>query len=101
MRKLHAFAEFARQVTYFMDMAADYGSDFVLLPELFSVQLLSHFDAVPPQEGIQKLAELRQRFKALMHDLVPRRDHHHRRQPSVFGRRPLQNNAHVCLPDGS
>ncbi len=36
MRKVASFSEFARQVTYFVDVAADYQSDFVLLPELFT-----------------------------------------------------------------
>ena len=54
MRKFKSFAEFARQVSYFVDVAADYQSDFVLLPELFSVQLLSQTEAKSPQEGMQK-----------------------------------------------
>ena len=70
MRKVSAFAEFARQVSYFVDVAADYQSDFVLLPELFSVQLLSRLDAVSPHEGMKKLAEYTPRFKKLMSELA-------------------------------
>ncbi len=102
MRKVNAFAEFARQVTYFVDVAADYQSDFVLLPELFSVQLLSRLDAVSPQEGMKKLADYSPRFKKLMSELagkygvtiiagsIP-----------VFVGEKLLNICHVCLPDGS
>jgi predicted amidohydrolase len=70
MRKVATFAEFARQVTCFVDVAADYESDFVLLPELFSVQLLSRLDAISPHEGMKKLADHTPRFKKLMSDLA-------------------------------
>jgi predicted amidohydrolase len=102
MRKVTSFAEFARQVSYFVDVAADYRSDFVLLPELFSVQLLSRLDALSPQEGMKKLADYTPRFKKLMSDLA--------RQYGltiIAGSHPVQegkkllNIAHVCLPDGS
>jgi len=41
MRKIANFEQFAEQVEYFIDVASDYKSDFVLLPELLTVQLLS------------------------------------------------------------
>jgi predicted amidohydrolase/ribosomal protein S18 acetylase RimI-like enzyme len=102
MRKIDAFAEFARQVTYFVDVAADYQSDFILLPELFSMQLLSHLDAVSPQEGIKKLAAYTPRFKKLMSDLAGKYG-----LTIIAGSHPVQvgkkllNISHVCLPDGS
>lgn len=102
MRKVGAFAEFARQVTYFVDVAADYQSDFVLLPELFSVQLLSRLDAISPQEGMKKLADYTPRFKKLMSELAVKYG-----LTIIAGSHPvladkkLLNIAHVCLPDGS
>lgn len=102
MRKVGGFAEFARQVSYFVDVAADYRSDFVLLPELFSVQLLSQLDALSPQEGMKKLAEYTPRFKKLMSGLSSKygltiiAGSH-----PVFAGDSLLNIAHVCLPDGS
>lgn len=102
MRRVASFADFARQVTYFVDVAADYQSDFVLLPELFSVQLLSHLDALSPQEGMRKLAAYTPRFTKLMSSLAQRygltiiAGSH-----PVFKGEKLQNIAHVCLPDGS
>jgi predicted amidohydrolase/ribosomal protein S18 acetylase RimI-like enzyme len=102
MRKVGAFAEFARQVSYFVDVAADYQSDFVLLPELFSVQLLSRLDAVSPHEGMKKLAAYTPRFKKLMGDLASKYG-----VTIIAGSHPvlvgtkLLNIAHVCLPDGS
>jgi predicted amidohydrolase/GNAT superfamily N-acetyltransferase len=102
MRRVASFAEFARQVTYFIDVASDYGSDFVLLPELFSVQLLSQVDALSAQEGMRKLANYTGRFTKLLRDLATRYgltiiggSH-----PVLEGKR-LLNVSHVCLPDGS
>lgn len=101
MRKVSAFADFARQVSYLVDVAADYRSDFVLLPELFSVQLLSRLDAVSPQEGMKKLAAYTPRFKELMSGLAKKYG-----LTIIAGSHPvsvdgkLLNIAHVCLPDG-
>lgn len=40
-RAVNGFDEFIGQVEYFVDVAADYGSDFILFPELFTLMLLS------------------------------------------------------------
>ena len=37
MRRIASFEEFAEQCLFFVDTAADYGSDFVLFPELFTL----------------------------------------------------------------
>ena len=66
MRKVTSFADFERQVTYFVDVAADYHADFVLMPEFVSVQLLSQEDAQSPIEGIRRLARYEKRFTELM-----------------------------------
>jgi len=57
VRKISTFEDFANQVEYFVETAADYRADFVLFPEFFSVQLLSVFEPLPPIDGIRKLAE--------------------------------------------
>lgn len=57
VRKIATFEDFANQVAYFVETAADYRADFVLFPEFFSVQLLSVFEPLPPIDGIRKLAE--------------------------------------------
>jgi predicted amidohydrolase len=41
MRPIKSFKEFATQCEYFVDVASDYKSDFVVFPELFTLQLLS------------------------------------------------------------
>jgi predicted amidohydrolase/GNAT superfamily N-acetyltransferase len=101
MRKVRSFAEFARQVSYFVEVASDYRADFVLLPEFVSVQLLSQEDALSPLEGIRRLATYEKRFRELMSRLA--------RQSGltiVAGSHPvaergrLYNVTFVCLPSG-
>lgn len=102
MRKVASFAAFAEQVTYFVDVAADYRSDFVLLPELFTLQLLSHVDARTPQEAMRKLAGFTPRIQKLLCSLARRFG-----LTIVGGSHPtfedgrLLNVSYVCLPDGS
>jgi predicted amidohydrolase/GNAT superfamily N-acetyltransferase len=102
MRKIKSFAEFARQVTYFVDIAADYRSDYVLLPELFTVQLLSQLDALSPQEGMKKLASYTPKFSKLMRELALKYG-----LTIIAGSHPmyeggrLLNVSLICLPDGS
>jgi len=57
VRKISSFEQFANQVEYFVETAADYRSDFVLFPEFFSVQLLSVLEPMSPLDGIRTLAE--------------------------------------------
>jgi len=56
VRKIANFEQFANQVEYFVETAADYRADFVLFPEFFSVQLLSVIEPLSAPEGIRKLA---------------------------------------------
>lgn len=70
MRKVTSFAEFARQATYFVGVAADYETDFILFPELFTVQLLSATNTLSPQEGMRKLAEYTPKLTALLRKLA-------------------------------
>jgi predicted amidohydrolase/ribosomal protein S18 acetylase RimI-like enzyme len=56
VRKINTFQDFANQVEYFVETAADYRADFVLFPEFFSVQLLSVIEPLSAIDGIRKLA---------------------------------------------
>jgi predicted amidohydrolase/ribosomal protein S18 acetylase RimI-like enzyme len=102
MRKVKSFAEFARQVTYFVDVAADYKSDFILLPELITVQLLSAVEALSPQDGMKKLSSFTKKFVKLLKDLSMRFG-----VTIIGGSHPvlrdgrLYNIAFVSLPDGT
>ena len=101
MRRVKSFAEFARQVTYFVDVAADNDADFVLLPELFTVQLLSATNTLSPQEGMRKLSDYTGRLDTLLGKLALRHGvtiigggH-----PTKIGKE-LRNIATIYLPDG-
>jgi predicted amidohydrolase/GNAT superfamily N-acetyltransferase len=102
MRKVKSFADFARQTTYFVDVAADYAADFVLFPELFTVQLLSQTGALTPQEGMKRLSEYTPKVAELLSRLA--------RQfglTLIGGSHPLRQNgrienvSHICLPNGT
>jgi predicted amidohydrolase len=102
MRKVKSFADFARQTTYFVDVAADYQADFVLFPELFTVQLLSQTGALSPQEGMKRLSEYTPKVAELLSRLARRFG-----LTVVGGSHPLRQNgrlenvSHICLPNGS
>jgi predicted amidohydrolase/GNAT superfamily N-acetyltransferase len=55
MRKIDSFDQFATQVEYFVDVASDYKSDFVLFPELLTTQLLSFVDEKRPGLAAREL----------------------------------------------
>ena len=57
MREIGSFDDFARQCEYFIDVASDYKSDFILFPELFTMQLLSFMPANRPGTAVRQLAE--------------------------------------------
>jgi predicted amidohydrolase/GNAT superfamily N-acetyltransferase len=101
MRKVKSFAEFAQQVTYFTDVAADYRADFVLFPELFTVQLLSALEAKSPQEGMKKLADYTSKLVNLLQSLAMKYG-----VTIIGGSHPVRtgkellNISYVCLPSG-
>lgn len=101
MRKVKSFKDFENQVSYFVEVAADYRADFVLLPEFVSVQLLSQEDALSPKEGIRRLATYEKRFKELVGKLAARHG-----LTIIAGSHPVErdgkllNVSFVCLPSG-
>lgn len=70
MRPVKDFSEFAQQCSYFVDVASGYKSDFVLFPEIFTLQLLSFVPAKSPAEGVRKLAELTPDYIELFSELA-------------------------------
>lgn len=55
-RAVKDFDEFIRNIEYFVDVAADYRSDFIIFPELFTLPLLSfETKKLSPMEAIDKL----------------------------------------------
>ncbi|KTD16590.1 carbon-nitrogen hydrolase family protein [Legionella jordanis] len=70
-RRVKSFEEFAQHVEYFVDVVADYYADFVLFPELFTMQLLSSIEGnhVSPDQSILQLTEFTEPFLKLMSGL--------------------------------
>ncbi len=72
MRPITDFTEFERQCTFFVETASDYKSDFVLFPELFTLQLLSLIGKTRPGTAARRLAEFTPRYLELFNDLAVR-----------------------------
>lgn len=71
LRKVSSFGEFIKNIEYFVDVVADYKSDFVVFPELFTLQLLSIEDQeLSPSESIEALTKYTPRFTEAMRDLA-------------------------------
>lgn len=103
-RRIKSFEEFATQVEYFTDIAADYSADFVTFPELITLQLLSiENEELSPVDSIRKLSQYTPQVKALFSDLAVRYNiniiggSHPTEQPNG----DIHNVCYVCLRDGS
>lgn len=72
-RRVASFEEFVETVAYFVDVVADYKGDFVVFPELFTLQLLSIEDQqLSPAKSIEALTKYTPRFKEAMRDMALR-----------------------------
>ncbi len=69
MRAISGFDEFAKHVEYFVDVAAGYTADFVLFPEIFTLQLLSFMPNERPGIAVRKLAEFTPKYLELFNKL--------------------------------
>lgn len=101
MRKIHNFGEFAQQATYFVDVAAEYESDFVLFPELFTTQLMSFLPSKDPKQQIARLTDFTGEYTALFSGLardygihIVAGSHPTRRDDGIY------NVAYLFLKDG-
>jgi predicted amidohydrolase/predicted N-acetyltransferase YhbS len=70
-RMITSFEDFIAQVEYFVDVCSDYRSDFVVFPELFTLQLLAlEKRKLSPAESISALTEYTPRFVEKMRELA-------------------------------
>jgi predicted amidohydrolase/GNAT superfamily N-acetyltransferase len=70
-RRVQSFDEFLQIVEYFVDVASDYRSDFVVFPEWFTMQLLSmEHDILDPKKSMIRLSEHTPMFVDSMQDLA-------------------------------
>ncbi|MEZ6184744.1 MAG: bifunctional GNAT family N-acetyltransferase/carbon-nitrogen hydrolase family protein [Planctomycetota bacterium] len=102
MRKLTDFDGFARQVRFFVDVAADYGADFVIFPELLTAQLMSFLEVNTALEAIRLLTGYTEQLDELFQELarefqvsIVGGSH-----PIAYGER-IENVASLYLPDGT
>lgn len=102
-RRVDSFEEFLHLVEYYVDVAADYKSDFVVFPELFSLQLLSMADSeLSPKESIEALTDYTPGLRDALREMAIRYNiniiggSHPTRMPN--GR--TENICYVCLRDG-
>ncbi len=102
-RRVNSFEHFIELVEYFVDVAADYRSDFVVFPEMFSLQLLSIEDQeLSAAESIEALTRYTPVFRAAFSDMAVRYNinilagSHPTKMPN--GR--VENIAYVMLRDG-
>jgi len=70
MREIKSFEDFERHIEYFVDVAADYKSDFILFPELFTMQLLSFTKAQRPGLAVRDLAQFTPKYLELFTGLA-------------------------------
>lgn len=62
MRKIESFEDFEKQVDYFVDVASDYKSDFVMFPEMLTTQLLSFEPEKRPGLAARQLSTYTDRY---------------------------------------
>ena len=72
MKKIECFTEFTRQVEYYVNVAADFGSDFAVFPELFTTQLMSFLEEKRPDKSIRLLATYTDQYIELFTELAVR-----------------------------
>lgn len=74
MRRIRSFDDFAQQCAFFVDAAAGYQADFVLFPEIFTLQLLSFLPTESPGQAARQVAELTEQYVELFQRLSMRYD---------------------------
>lgn len=62
MRKINSYDDFNNQCEYFVDVASGYKSDFVVFPEIITLQLLSFLPQERPGRAVRALAEFTERY---------------------------------------
>jgi predicted amidohydrolase/ribosomal protein S18 acetylase RimI-like enzyme len=70
LRPVASFDVFAKQAEFFVDVASEYHADFVVFPELFTLQLLSFMPAARPAEAARMLAEFSPQYLELFTKLA-------------------------------
>ncbi|HSL89224.1 MAG TPA: nitrilase-related carbon-nitrogen hydrolase [Ignavibacteriaceae bacterium] len=69
LREIRNFDDLAKQCEYFTDVASGYKCDFILFPEIFTLQLLSFLPNERPEVAVRKLAEFTPAYLELFNNL--------------------------------
>lgn len=104
MRRIAKIEEFEEQVEYFVDVASDYEADFVVFPELFTLELLSiNSNRLQPIEAIEQVADYTKRYRAFMEKLAVSYNINiiGGTHPTRMENGDIRNIAYVFLRDGS
>ena len=102
-RTLGSIEEFYDAVDHYVDIASEYGADFVVFPEHFTLMLLSCEPERPPEEAIQRTSEHTADFVERLKRMALSRNinivggSHATETPDG----EIQNVCHVFLRDGS
>ncbi|MFP4314549.1 MAG: GNAT family N-acetyltransferase, partial [Alphaproteobacteria bacterium] len=71
MRRVESEEQFEHQLEYFVDVASDYGSDFVAFPEMVTLALLSATNKkMRPEEAIDHLTDYTKRYLEVMKNMA-------------------------------
>ncbi len=70
MRVISGFDEFAKHSEFFVAAASDYKSDFVLFPEMFTMQLLTFLPNKRPGEAVRQLSDFTEKYIELFTNLA-------------------------------
>ncbi len=103
-RRITSFDEFATQIEYFTDIAADYNADFVTFPEMITLQLLSIENAeLSPVQSIRRLSDYTPQVKELFSRLAV---HYNINiiggsHPTLMDDGDIHNVSYICLRDGA
>ena len=102
-RSVESFKEFAQIVEYYVDVAGDYRADFLLFPELFTMQLLSiDNEEVAPNVAIEHMTKYTKKVKKLFSELAVKYNVNiiAGSHPTYVGDK-VRNISYICLRDGS
>lgn len=74
LRHIDDWEGFANQVRFVLQSAADYKPHFVLLPEIFTTQILSFMDNEDVHKAVRELSESKDRYVDLLRSLAMKHD---------------------------
>jgi predicted amidohydrolase len=101
LHTIHTFDEFAKQVEHYVKTAQEFGSDFVLFPELFTTQLMSIGDGSGQALSIEKLPSFTELYLNLFTSLAAQTGMHIIGGTHIIAENDrLYNTAYLFYPDG-